>query len=137
MVLPQRIDADPAGHQTAFTLVAAAAARYQELRSVEKEHLALMARHNLLLEWTPEVLATVTRARQGVQEARAAREAFRVHVRDFVLRLRRSRECLPAVLRQTRVFVQSLERDGVLADDGGWLEAEVLEWAIEEFESAA
>jgi hypothetical protein len=28
-----------------------------------------------------------------------------------------------------------LERTGALKEDGGWLEAEVLEWAIEEYES--
>jgi hypothetical protein len=137
MVLPQRLDADPVDYQYACSPVAAAAARYQQLKGIEAEHLALMARHNLLLEWTADVVATVTEARRRVQEARAAREAFRTHVREFVRRLRHSRGGLPAVLRQTRMLVQLLERDGVLIDDGGWLEAEVLEWAIEEFESAA
>jgi hypothetical protein len=41
------------------------------------------------------------------------------------------------VLRHTRQMVQLLETSGALRNDGGWLEAEVLEWAIEEFEIIA
>jgi len=52
-----------------------------------------------------------------------------------VLTLRAASEPLPAVLRQTRALLQRLETSGALRSDGGWLEAEVLEWAIEEFET--
>ena len=34
-------------------------------------------------------------------------------------------------------MLQLLETQGALRGDGGWLEAEVLEWAIEEYENAA
>jgi hypothetical protein len=116
--------------------IADTAARYQNLREIEAEHLALMARHNLLEDWTPEVRDTVLRARDRVREAREARAGFRTHVRAFVLALRATRETLPAVLRHTRVMVQLLESTGAVKGDDGWFEAEVLEWAIEEFESA-
>jgi hypothetical protein len=33
-------------------------------------------------------------------------------------------------------LIQLLENSGALKEDGGWLEAEVLEWAIEEYENA-
>lgn len=115
--------------------IADTAARYQSLREIEAEHLALMARHNLLEDWTPEVRDTVLRARDRVREAREARAGFRTHVRDFVLALRATREPLPAVLRHTRVMVRLLESTGAVKADDGWFEAEVLEWAIEEFES--
>ena len=115
--------------------VANAAHRYQSYREIEAEHLALMARHNLLDEWTPEVRTTVLRARERVREARDARAAFRHQVREFVLALRAVREPLNAVLRRTRVMLQLLESAGAISGDGGWLEAEVLEWAIEEYES--
>lgn len=114
--------------------IAAAASRYQTFREIEAEHLALMARHNLLDEWTADIRSTVVEARARVCEAREARADFRREVRDFVITLRGSRESLPAVLRQTRVMLQLLERAGSIRGDGGWLEAEVLEWAIEEFE---
>jgi hypothetical protein len=114
--------------------VATAAGRYQTLRAIEAEHLGLMARHNLLEEWTPDVRATVLRARDRIREARDARAEFRTQVRDFVLALRATHEALPAVLRHTRVMVQLLESSGAVTPDDGWFEAEVLEWAIEEFE---
>jgi hypothetical protein len=96
-----------------------------------------MARHNLLEEWSPEVRATVLEARAGIQAARAARDQFRRQVRDFVLTLRAAREPLPAVLRYTRSMLQILESGGSITAGDGWLEAEVLEWAIEEYESIA
>ena len=43
----------------------------------------------------------------------------------------------PRVLRHTRTMLQLLENAGALKEDGGWLEAEVLEWAIEEYENVA
>jgi hypothetical protein len=116
------------------TAIAAAASRYQTFREIEAEHLALMARHNLLDEWTADVRSTVVEARARVCEAREARADFRREVREFVIGLRGRRDSLPAVLRQTRVMLQLLERAGSIRGDGGWLEAEVLEWAIEEFE---
>lgn len=132
MVLPQRARWDDCGlvpHGAAH-----AAQRYQQLKASEQQHLALMARHNLLADWTTEVRDTVLQARERIREARAAREAFRVQVREFVLALRAAREPLPSVLRQTRSMLEMLERSGSIQPDGGWLEAEVLEWAIEEFE---
>jgi hypothetical protein len=33
------------------------------------------------------------------------------------------------------MMLQLLESTGAVRGDGGWFEAEVLEWAIEEFES--
>ncbi len=117
--------------------VSGAAAQYQRFREIEAEHLALMARHNLLDDWTDDVRATVLAARERVREARVARSAFRVQVREFVLALRSTRASLPAVLRHTRVMIALLERAGAIRGDDGWLEAEVLEWAIEEYESLA
>jgi hypothetical protein len=34
-------------------------------------------------------------------------------------------------------MLQGLERIGAIREDDGWLEAEVLEWAIEEFENVS
>ncbi|MGH7616397.1 MAG: hypothetical protein ACREPM_04145 [Gemmatimonadaceae bacterium] len=117
--------------------VAAAATRYQAFREVEAEHLALMARFNLALEWTPEVRQVVFNAGDHIRHARGARMAFRHQVRDFVLALRRAREPLSSVLQRTRTLLRMLETQGALRGDGGRLEAEVLEWAIEEYENAA
>jgi hypothetical protein len=117
--------------------VAAAATRYQAFREIEAEHLALMARYNLALEWTPEVRQVVFNAGDHIRHARDARIAFRRQVRDFVIALRRARESLSSVLQRTRSMLQVLETQGALRGDGGWLEAEVLEWAIEEYENAA
>jgi hypothetical protein len=102
---------------------------------MEKEHLALMARHNLLIEWSDEVRSTVLRARERVHEARAARDRFRHEVRGFVLGLRGAGQPMPAVLRETRTLLRRLEACGAIVDDDGWLEAEVLEWAIEEYDA--
>ncbi len=135
MVPQQHATARSDGFRVVPPDVAAAAARYQTLRAIEAEHLALMAQHNLLEEWTPDVRAVVLRARDRIREARDARTEFRSQVRDFVLALRATHEALPAVLRHTRVMVQLLESSGAVKADDGWFEAEVLEWAIEEFES--
>ena len=117
--------------------VADAAQRYQRLREIERQHLALMARCNLLAEWTAEIQARVTEARAQIRDARAAREAFREQVRTFVVMLRRLRQPLSTVLRRTRSMMQTLEEAGAIAKGGGWREAEVREWAIEDFEPAA
>ena len=114
--------------------MAAAATRYQRLRELEREGLALMACHNLLVDWTPEVRALVLDARARIHEAQASREEFRRLVREFVLALRSEGKALPAVLRRVHGLVELLETDGALRNDGGWLEAEVVEWAIQEFE---
>jgi hypothetical protein len=119
------------------TDVAAAATRYQAFREIEAEHLALMARYNLALEWTPEVRQVVFNAGDHIRHARDARAAFRTMVREFVLSLRHAREPLSTVLQRTRSLVHLLETQGAVRGDGGWLEAEVLEWAIEEYENAA
>jgi hypothetical protein len=116
-------------------MVAAAATRYQRFREIEQHHLERMARFNLLVDWSTEVRAVVLDARERIREARSAREDFRRQVREFVLALRSASEPLPIVLRQTRAMLQLLETSGALRNDGGWLEAEVLEWAIEEFET--
>ena len=117
--------------------VAAIATRYQAFREIEAEHLALMARYNLALEWTPEIRQVVFNAGDHIRQARAARAAFRHHVSEFVLALHRAREPLSAVLQRTRSLLHMLEAQGALRSDGGWVEAEVLEWAIEEYENAA
>jgi len=117
--------------------IATAATRYQVFRELEAEQLALMARQNLLVEWTPEVRATVLAAREHIKDAREARSRFREHVRAFVLGWRSAHETLPQVLRHTRSMLQGLERIGAIREDDGWLEAEVLEWAIEEFENVS
>jgi predicted RNA-binding Zn ribbon-like protein len=116
-------------------MVAAAATRYQRFREIEQHHLERMARYNLLADWTTEIRAVVLDARERIREARAAREDFRRLVREFVLAQRSASEPLPVVLRHTRAMLQLLETSGALRSDGGWLEAEVLEWAIEEFET--
>lgn len=133
MVLPQR--AMDAEFSVVPPVISAAAERYQRFKAIETEHLALMARHNLLADWTDDVRATVLDARERIKEARAAREAFRQQVREFVVTLRAAGESLPSSLRLTRSMLQLLERSGAVRPDGGWLEAEVLEWAIEEYES--
>lgn len=136
MTVPQqRAVAELAEFSLVPPIVAAAATRYQRFREIEQFHLERMARHNLLADWTPEIRAIVLDARERIREARAAREEFRRQVREFVVALRAAHEPLPAVLRHTRAMVQLLETSGALRSDGGWLEAEVLEWAIEEFET--
>src|SRR5579862_3994353 len=117
--------------------VADSARRYQVAREVEATHLALMAQHNLQADWTPDVRAIVLAAREHIRAARTARRDFRGHLRTFVSGLQTERQSLQAVLRQTRALVQGLQSAGVINDDGGWLEAEILEWAIEEYEAAA
>jgi hypothetical protein len=136
MVLPQRATAEEL-FNVVPPIIAADARQYQRARATEQTHLAAMAGLNLLGEWTAEVRSTVLEAREAIQQAREARADFRLHVRQFVLALRAAREPLPAVLRHTRSMLQLLERCGSLDADGGWFEAEVLEWAIEEYESAA
>jgi hypothetical protein len=133
MVLPQRATAED-HFAVVPSILSAAASRYQRLRAIEKEHLALMARHNLLDEWSDDVTAVVLAARECIHEARDAREVFRAQVRTFVVTLRDSGEPITAALRHVRSMIQLLERGGALTNDDGWLEAEVLEWAIEEYE---
>ena len=138
MTVPhQRAIAEVAEYSLVPATIAAAATRYQRFREIEQLHLERMARHNLLVEWTTEVRAIVLDARERIREARVAREDFRRQVREFVLALRKADKALPSVLRHTRQMVQLLETSGALRNDGGWLEAEVLEWAIEEFETIA
>jgi hypothetical protein len=131
----QRAVAEVSEFSPVAPMVAAAATRYQRFREIEQFHLERMARHNLLADWTPEVRAIVLDARERIREARAARDDFRRQVREFGVARRLAGEPLPAVLRHTRGMLQLLETSGALRNDGGWLEAEVLEWAIEEFET--
>jgi hypothetical protein len=137
MGVQQRVATSVSDYRLAPQEVAAAATRYQAFREIEAEHLALMARYNLALEWTPEIRQVVFNAGDHIRHARDARVAFRRQVREFVVALRRAREPLSAVLQRTRSLLQMLESQGALHGDGGWLEAEVLEWAIEEYENAA
>jgi len=138
MTVPQRLTIAEVGEFSFVPpVVASAATRYQRLREIERSHLAQMARHNLVQDWTSETREVVLDARESIFEAREARDEFRTQVREFVQALRANREPLPAVLRYTRAMLQLLERSGALESDGGWLEAEVLEWAIEEFETVA
>lgn len=117
--------------------VADAAGEYQRLREIEKGHLALMSRHNLLADWTPEIRDTVLEARKHIHEASVSRQKFRALVRDIVTTLRAERMSLSGVLRHARSLLQMLEASGAIQSDGGWLEADVLEWAIEDYESVA
>src|SRR4051812_47591472 len=67
MVLPQRVpDAD---FSVVPPVISIAAERYQRFKQIEKDHLALMAQHNLLDEWSDEVRATVLDARERIKEA--------------------------------------------------------------------
>lgn len=113
---------------------ATAATRYQLYRELESEQLAIMARENLLNDWTAETRATVLTAREFVRDTREARVMLRDQVRMFVLGFRDRRVPLKSVLHQTREVVLSLARAGAIKDDNGWFEAEILEWAIEEYE---
>ncbi len=133
MALPEQAAAAASEHSVMTTGVALAAARYGRFREVEREQLAVMARHNLLAEWSDDARIAVLDARERILETREAREEFRRYVRDFVVELRNAREPLPAVLRHTRLMLQVFEESGIVERDGGWLEAEVLEWAIEEY----
>ena len=117
--------------------IASAATRYQAFREIEAEHLAQMAKYNLALEWTPEIRQVVFNAGDHIRHARDARLAFRHQLRECVLSWQRARESLSGVLQRTRTMLRLLETQGALRGDGGWLEAEVLEWAIEEYENAA
>ncbi len=116
--------------------VAQAAARYQRHREIEARQLAVMASHNLLHEWSTEAHAAVLEARVHVRAAWEARTTFRKQVGEFVHSLRADRTPLPAVLRHTRTMLQLLQSAGAIRDDGGWLEAEVLEWVIEDYQVA-
>ena len=115
--------------------VATAASHYQRKRELEAKHLALMAGHNLIIDWSSETQAVVLEARVHVRAAREARVAFRMQVAAFVRTLRVEAVPLSAVLRHTRTMLQMLQKSGALEDDGGWLEAEVLEWAIEDYQT--
>ena len=117
--------------------VAAAATRYQTFRVIEAEHLALMARHDLSRDWTPEIRQIVFNAGDHVRHARDARQLFRAEVREFVVRCEARTSRCRRCFAHTRTMLQLLETPGALKEDGGWLEAEVLEWAIEEYENVA
>ena len=137
MGLQQQATARVADYDFVAREMAAAATRYQIFREVEAEHLARMSKFDLSREWTPEVRQIVFNAGDHVRHARDARLRFRALIRDFVIGLRLSREPLSVVLRQTRSVLQSLESSGALRGDGGWLEVEVLEWAIEDYENVS
>jgi hypothetical protein len=135
MVPLQRATAATQSYEPISPDIAQVAQRYQQLKEIEKAHLAIMAQHNLLGEWSPEVRATVLEARAHIREACAARQTFREKIAAFVREQKRAGYPLPSTLRQTRSMLQSLEVAGVLHCDEGWLEAEVLEWAIEIYET--
>ena len=133
MALPHQAAAAASDLYLPTTDVALAAAEYGRFREIEREQLAVMARYNLLEEWSEDACAVVAEARERIHETRTAREHFRRHVRDSVVELRNAREPLPAVLRHLRRMIEFFEASGIIEQDGGWLEAEVLEWAMEEF----
>jgi hypothetical protein len=110
--------------------VAEAAGQYQRHRENEARHLAVMASHDLGADWSAEVHAAVVEARRHIRAAYEARVAFRDQVQQFVRANRSERVPLAAVLRQTRAMLHLLMSANAIRDDGGWLEAEVLEWAI-------
>src|SRR5262245_15487766 len=116
--------------------IAAAATRYQAYREIEAAHLARMAKFDLSREWTPEMRQIVFNAGDQVRNARQARRRFRGHVRELVVARRLGGDPLSAVLQRTRAWLQRLEEAGALRGDGGWLEVEVLEWVIEDYENA-
>jgi hypothetical protein len=124
MGLPQRAGSPASAFPALPPGVADAAGHYQRLREIEKGHLALMARHNLLADWTPEIRETVIEARKHIQEANVAREKFRALVREIVMTLRAERMSLSGVLRHARSLLQMLEQSGSIQNDGGWLEAD-------------
>jgi len=115
--------------------VATAASQYQRKRQLEAKHLATMAGQNLIVDWSSDTHAVVLEARVHVRAAYEARVAFRMQVAAFVRTLRVEAVPLPAALRHTRTMVLMLQKSGALEDDGGWLEAEVLEWAIEDYQT--
>src|SRR6478672_820118 len=78
--------------------IQSAATQYQRACAVEKEQLAVMARHNLLVDWTDEVRVAVLEARHCIREAQMARALFRGVLRTYVAQLRGTREPLSAVL---------------------------------------
>jgi hypothetical protein len=136
MALPEQAAAAARDYAVLSTDVALAAARYGRFREVEREQLAVMARYNLLEEWSDDARAVVLEARERIQETRMARADFQRYVCDTVVELRNAREPLTAVLRHLRLMLQFFETSGIIEEDGGWLEAEVLEWAIEDFAAA-
>ena len=71
-----------------------------------------------------------------VRAAYEARAAFRRELSEFVRELRTERAPLPFALRHTRAMLQRLQTSGAIEDDGGWMEAEVLEWVIQLYEVA-
>ena len=117
--------------------IQSAATKYQHACALEKEHLAAMARLNLLADWTEEVHLSVLEARRCIRDAQLARATFRGIVRGYIAQLRGTREPLSAVLRRVRSIVQQLEFAGAITADDGWLEADVVEWAIEDYENPA
>jgi hypothetical protein len=133
MISERQATAQSFSNQVASHDFATAATRYQLYRELESEQLAIMARENLLTEWSAETRATVLTAREFVRDTREARTVLREQVRAFVFTFRDTRPPLKSVLQQTREIVQNLERTGAIHDDNGWFEAEILEWAIEEY----
>ena len=115
--------------------VATAASQYQRKRQLEAKHLAMMAGKNLIVDWSSDTQAGVLEARVHVRAAYEARVAFRMQVAAFVRTLRVESVPLSAALRHTRTMLLMLQNSGALEDDGGWLEAEVLEWAIEDYQT--
>jgi hypothetical protein len=113
--------------------LARAASRYQHQREREAEHLTRMANLDLANPWSGEMREFVLATRTEVNDARETRARFRAHVREFVMAARAEGIELSAVLKRVRLLLQRLESSGAISDDGGWFEAEVLEWSVEEF----
>jgi hypothetical protein len=113
--------------------LAHAASRYQHQREREADHLTRMANVDLATAWSGEVRELVLATRSEVNDARETRARFRAHVRDFVVSARAEGIELSTLLKRVRLLLQRLESSGAIRDDGGWFEAEVLEWSVEEF----
>ena len=116
--------------------LAHAASRYQYQREREADHLTRMANVDLAAPWSGGVRDLVLATRAEVNDAREARDRFRVHVHAFVRDARAEGAELSGALKRVRLLLQRLEASGAIRDDGGWFEAEVLEWAVEDFVQA-
>jgi hypothetical protein len=116
-------------------MLAAVATAHQRARTAELAQLAVMGRLDLREPWSDATRSTVLLARQRIHEARSARADFRGQIREFVVTLRDAGEPASSALRYTRSMMRLLESTGAIEADGGQTEAEVLGWAIEDYES--
>jgi hypothetical protein len=89
-MISQQVAATPMYTQTAIPYeIATAATRYQVYRELEAEQLAVMARQNLLVDWTLKSVRPFSRPASTSRMRVKAR--FREHIRAFVLECRSAR----------------------------------------------